>query len=162
DTLLHELRDVIGNSQVPLIQYCIDAVFSQIGRELCNPLLMGLTLPRVTDECSRRYVRHFVGALNRASNPVSLTAETDLKTLSSDRRGLETRRVSDWAAADQSRAHFFKSAAMAANCCRAASKSSTISAAIISGSGRFALSSSDSSLSQKISRLSLSRLSSSS
>ena len=54
--------------------------------------------------------------------------------------------------------YFFKSAAIVANCESAASKSSTISCAITSGSGRLALSSRLSSLSQKMSRLSLSRL----
>jgi len=45
--------------------------------------------------------------------------------------------------------HFFRSFAISANWARAAWRSSTISAAMISGSGRFALSSRLSSLSQK-------------
>jgi hypothetical protein len=51
----------------------------------------------------------------------------------------------------------FKSAAINRNCSKAASKSSTISCAITSGAGRFAESVRLSSLSQKISRLALSR-----
>jgi hypothetical protein len=51
---------------------------------------------------------------------------------------------------------------MAANCSRAAWRSSTISAAMTSGAGRFADSSSEASLSQKMSRLALSRLTGSS
>jgi hypothetical protein len=55
-----------------------------------------------------------------------------------------------------------KSAAISRNCSRAASRSSTISWASTSGSGRLSDSSRLSSLSQKISRLALSRLMSSS
>ena len=58
--------------------------------------------------------------------------------------------------------YFFKSLAISANWASAAWRSSTISAAMTSGSGRLALSSRLSSLSQKMSRLSLSRLVSSS
>ena len=59
-------------------------------------------------------------------------------------------------------AHFFNSSAMVANCSSAASRSSVISWAMISGGGRLADSSSASSFSQKMSRFTLSRLSSSS
>jgi hypothetical protein len=45
--------------------------------------------------------------------------------------------------------HFFKSSAMVANCSKAASRSSVISGAMISGAGRLALSSRASSFSQK-------------
>ena len=55
-----------------------------------------------------------------------------------------------------------KSSATAANCSSAACRSSTISAARTSGSGRLAVSSNDSSRSQKMSRLTLSRAISSS
>ncbi len=54
--------------------------------------------------------------------------------------------------------HFFKSSAMVANCSSAASRSSVISWAMIPGAGRLALSSNASSLSQKMSRFTLSRL----
>ena len=56
----------------------------------------------------------------------------------------------------------FKSSAIVANCSSAASRSATMSAAMISGAGRLALSSRASSFSQKMSRLILSRLISSS
>ena len=56
----------------------------------------------------------------------------------------------------------FKSSAIVANCSRAASRSAVMSAAMISGAGRLALSSSASSFSQKMSRFTLSRLVSSS
>src|ERR1051325_6723407 len=52
----------------------------------------------------------------------------------------------------------FKSSAMVANCSRAASRSAVMSAAMTSGAGRFALSSSASSFNQKMSRFTLSRL----
>ena len=55
-----------------------------------------------------------------------------------------------------------KSSAMSFICSKAASKSSTISAAMTLGAGKFSESSSDASLSQKISRLALSRATSSS
>lgn|GEM_PF-2760205 len=58
--------------------------------------------------------------------------------------------------------HFRRSSSMAANCSSAACRSSTISAAMTAGSGRLAESSSESSLSQKISRFTLSRFMSSS
>ena len=58
--------------------------------------------------------------------------------------------------------HFRSSAAIWANCSRAACKSSAISAAMMSGSGRLAESSRLSSFSQKMSRLTLSRFSRSS
>ena len=52
----------------------------------------------------------------------------------------------------------FMSARISRNCSNAASRSSTISAAITSGAGRLSESESDSSFNQKISRLALSRL----
>jgi hypothetical protein len=54
-------------------------------------------------------------------------------------------------------AHLFRSPAINLNCSSAASRSSTISAARMPGSGRLALSSRLSSFSQKMSRLALSR-----
>jgi len=57
---------------------------------------------------------------------------------------------------------YFKSSAIVANCSSAACKSAVMSAAMTSGAGRFALSSSASSFSQKMSRFTLSSLVSSS
>jgi hypothetical protein len=57
----------------------------------------------------------------------------------------------------QAQVHFFKSSAIVANCSSAASKSAVMSGAMISGAGRLVDSSSASSLSQKMSRFTLSR-----
>jgi hypothetical protein len=58
--------------------------------------------------------------------------------------------------------HDFRSSSMVENCSNAASRSATISVAMMPGAGRLALSSRASSFSQKMSRLALSRLVSSS